>query len=42
MSSITVNGSIERKGFGPGTWALVSEPPLVLCLSVCHAVFLNV
>jgi sarcosine oxidase gamma subunit len=25
MSSITVNGSIERKGFGPGTWALVSE-----------------
>jgi hypothetical protein len=23
--SITVTGSIERKGFGPGTWALVSE-----------------
>lgn len=23
--SIKVNGVIERKGFGPGTWALVSE-----------------
>ena len=23
--SITVKGAIERKGFGPGTWALVSE-----------------
>jgi hypothetical protein len=23
--SITVTGSIERKGFGPGTWALVSD-----------------
>jgi hypothetical protein len=23
--SISVTGSIERKGFGPGTWALVSE-----------------
>jgi hypothetical protein len=23
--SITVTGNIERKGFGPGTWALVSE-----------------
>ena len=23
--SITVTGKIERKGFGPGTWALVSE-----------------
>ena len=23
--SITVTGRIERKGFGPGTWALVSE-----------------
>ena len=23
--SITVNGTIERKGFGTGTWALVSE-----------------
>ena len=23
--SITVKGEIERKGLGPGTWALVSE-----------------
>ncbi|CAC5344205.1 MULTISPECIES: hypothetical protein [Planktothrix] len=23
--SITVTGTIERKGFGSGTWALVSE-----------------
>jgi hypothetical protein len=23
--SITVTGSIEKKGLGPGTWALVSE-----------------
>ena len=23
--NITVTGRIERKGFGPGTWALVSE-----------------
>lgn len=23
--SLTVTGTIERKGFGPGTWALVSE-----------------
>ncbi len=23
--SITVKGAIARKGFGPGTWALVSE-----------------
>ena len=23
--SITVTGTIERKGFGPGTWALVAE-----------------
>ncbi len=23
--SITVNGTIERKGFGTGTWALVSD-----------------
>ncbi|GAC1461246.1 MAG: hypothetical protein NVS2B14_07260 [Chamaesiphon sp.] len=23
--SITVTGSIERKGLGPGTWALVSD-----------------
>lgn len=23
--SITVKGEIERKGIGPGTWALVSE-----------------
>lgn len=23
--SITVQGTVERKGFGPGTWALVSE-----------------
>ncbi len=23
--SITVQGEIERKGLGPGTWALVSE-----------------
>lgn len=25
MKKITVTGSIERKGFGPGTWALVTE-----------------
>ncbi len=23
--SISVEGTIERKGFGPGTWALVAE-----------------
>lgn len=23
--SMTIKGAIERKGFGPGTWALVSE-----------------
>ena len=23
--SISVTGTVERKGFGPGTWALVSE-----------------
>ncbi|OLP17901.1 hypothetical protein BST81_12645 [Leptolyngbya sp. 'hensonii'] len=23
--SLTVTGKVEKKGFGPGTWALVSE-----------------
>ncbi|MEB3338448.1 MAG: hypothetical protein VKJ46_13355 [Leptolyngbyaceae bacterium] len=23
--SLTIQGTIERKGFGPGTWALTSE-----------------
>jgi hypothetical protein len=23
--SVTIQGKIEKKGFGPGTWALVSE-----------------
>ncbi|MGD1803844.1 hypothetical protein ACP6PL_00135 [Dapis sp. BLCC M126] len=25
MSSITVNGTVEKQGFGTGTWALVSD-----------------
>jgi len=25
MSSITVSGTVEKQGFGTGTWALVSE-----------------
>ena len=25
MSSITVTGTVEKKGFGTGTWALVTE-----------------
>lgn len=25
MSSITVTGTVEKKGFGTGTWALVTD-----------------
>ena len=25
MSSITVSGTVEKQGFGTGTWALVTE-----------------
>ena len=25
MSSITVSGTVEKKGFGTGTWALVTD-----------------
>ncbi|GGA26803.1 hypothetical protein [Okeania sp. KiyG1] len=25
MSSITVSGTVEKKGFGTGTWGLVTE-----------------
>lgn len=25
MSSITVNGTVEKKGFGTGSWALVTD-----------------
>ncbi|MGK7923018.1 MAG: hypothetical protein AB4080_23765 [Trichodesmium sp.] len=25
MSSITVNGTVEKQGFGAGTWALVTD-----------------
>ncbi len=25
MSSITVSGTVERQGFGTGTWALVTD-----------------
>jgi hypothetical protein len=43
MSSITVTGKVEKKGFGSGTWALVStegttyelkNPPPELCKAI--------
>ncbi|NEQ39326.1 MAG: hypothetical protein F6K40_24965 [Okeania sp. SIO3I5] len=41
MSSISVSGTVEKQGFGTGTWALISDgatyelkdPPPELCQS---------